>query len=832
VQSYAVATFDLNLLPIHRVNGQESAELPGLMAVAPPRKTGRGREQDTLILYLMLSGNATLSSFELHDLLKNTANTFHQTPGSLTSAMRRAAEKINTALLERNRSTLGRGLQAFGTLVLAAIRNEQCTLLLSGPAHAVWVSDGNSRHVHDPALSGKGLGSGESIQSYFSQVELHDRDLLTLCGKFPRDWEADLLNERPPASLDASYRRLTMAQGDLNAVLIQAHNGHGTLTIMRPESGTARPAQTSPEPAVSPQGTPIAENTTAAQSTAPQDFEPIPEAPPPVTEEEIDALADLAAHMIQPSAYAIPPQPESAIPTHQPGTPASSRNFPTSIPRSNPAEPAPATNPAPPPPDLDVEEEPEVLEQPIVVESRAAQRRARSDAHAQATRQMAKVMVGGIRGIRGVTERLGMLGGRFIPRLLPGVSTEQSQGSSAPTYLMVFIAVVIPVLVVTIASVVYLRFGQSAQYDELYLEALNQRALATASTDPALQRDAWQSVLTRLDKAEAYRQTSDSQALRKEAQAAYDQLMGVVRLEFIPAFATGISGTKSISRMAASESELYMLDAEKGSIQHASFNGRSLTYDSTFDCKPGVHGGYQVGPLVDILALPKVNALGATVLGIDATGTLLYCAPGQVPHAIPLPPLPNTSWGDLTAFALDGESLYVLDSASRAIWVFVGKDSSFTDTPYFYFGNEIPPSIDSAIDMTVSGDDLYMLHSDGHISTCTFSRIAETPTRCQDPAPLVDNNPAHSGMDIFSQGHFTQITLTNPPNPVVLLLDAEDQSVYRLSAHTLEYQNQVTGYAGEASPFAAGPAGAMAVSPNYILYLSIGNQVYFATNLP
>ncbi len=353
-----------------------------------------------------------------------------------------------------------------------------------------------------------------------------------------------------------------------------------------------------------------------------------------------------------------------------------------------------------------------------------------------------------------------------------------------------------------------------------------------ARSDPVIQRDAWQSVLTKLDKADSYRQTPELQALRKEAQAAYDQIMGIVRLEFIPAFANGLSGTKTISRLAASESELYMLDAEKGNIQHASFNGGSLAYDSTFDCKPGTHGGYQVGPLVDLLALPKVNALGATVLGIDATGTLLYCAPGQVPQAIPLPPLPNTSWGGVTAFALDGETLYVLDAPSRAIWVFVGKDSSFTDTPYFYFGNEIPASIDSAIDMAVSGDDMYMLHSDGHVSTCTFSRIAETPTRCQDPAPLVDPAPADSGMDIFSLAHFTQIALTNPPNPVVLLLDAEGQSVYRLSAHTLEYQNQITGYAGENSPFAAGPAGAMAVSPNYVLYLSVGNQVYFATNLP
>ena len=801
------------------------------MAVTPPRKTGRGREQDTLIVYLMLSGNATLSSFEYHDLIKNTSNLFYQTPGSLTSAMRKAAENINTALLERNRSTLGRGLQAFGLLILAVIRNEQCTLLLSGPAHAVWVGDGKSRHIHDQALSGKGLGSGQSIQSYFSQVELHEKDLLALCGKFPKDWEADLLNERPPASLEATFRRLNMAQGDLNAVLIQAHAGHGTMTVLRHETGTVPPAPESSKTAASPETAPL-ENSVVPP--APPGFtELAPETRPPVTEEQIDALADLAAHMIQPSAYAIPPQPDNSIPSPRPEMSASgSRNFPSSIPRSTPAETAPSAVETPIlQPEVEEDEEPEVLEQPIVVEGRAARRRARSNAHAEATRQMAKVMVGGIQVVRGMTDRFGTMGGRFIPRLLPGVSTEKSQPGTPPTYIMFFIAIVIPVLVVTIASVVYLRFGQSVQYDELYLQALNQRALATGTTDPASQRDAWLNVLTTLDKADAYRQTPESQALRKEAQAAYDQIMGVVRLEFIPAFANGLSGTKSISRMTASESELYMLDAEQGDVQHASFTGRSLTYDSTFDCEPGTHGGYQVGTLVDILALPKVNALGATLLGIDATGTLLYCAPGQVPQAIPLPALPNTSWGRVTAFALEGENLYVLDAPSRAVWVFVGKDSSFTDAPYFYFGNQIPASIESAI-LAVSGDDMYMLHSDGHVSTCTFSRINETPTRCQDPAPLVDNNPAHSGTNIFAPAHFIQIALTNPPNPVVLLLDADHQSVYRLSAHTLEYQNQVTGYAGGDSPFQDGPADSMAVSPNYVLYLSIGNQVYFATNLP
>ena len=87
-------------------------------------------------------------------------------------------------------------------------------------------------------------------------------------------------------------------------------------------------------------------------------------------------------------------------------------------------------------------------------------------------------------------------------------------------------------------------------------------------------------------------------------------------------------------------------------------------------------------------------------------------------------------------------------------------------------------------------------------------------------------------MDIFAQAHFTQLALTSPPNPVVLLLDSDHRSVFRLTPRSLELQNQVTGFAGENNPFQSGPVSAMTVSPNYVLYIAIGNQVYFAANLP
>jgi hypothetical protein len=801
-----VATFDLNVLPIQRINGQELADMPGLLAVTPPRKAARKRNQENLVIHLVLSGNAALSADEVVQLTRNASDIFYQSPGTLTSAMRKAAEEINTALLERNLSTTGRGQYAIGWLAVAVMREDQCTVLLSGPMHAVWVSEGQSRHIHDPALSGKGLGSSQSFQTYFSQIELHTQDLLTLCAKFPADWEADLLNERPPSSLDASYRKLTFAKGDLNAVLIQTQLGHGTITILRPEGSAPPPSQLVPVPVI--------------EASNPPDFrgEKTGSSTPSISEEELDSLADFAAHYVQPSAYAIPPQPESVTPLPNADAPTSAtrRSFPPSIPRVRPAEPKV---------DMVIEEDQliglEIDSEPMQPD--------KPSAHAEAARQMAKVVAGGIKTGRRVNERIGVFLQRFIPRLIP--NTDSTQPLVVPTYLMVFMAVVIPVLVVTVASVVYLRFGQSVQYDEYYSQALTARAQAISQTDPVLQRYAWQNVLNFVDRAEEYRSTDESNALRVEAQANLDTIMGIVRLNFVAAFTNGLGGSAQISRMAASESDLYMLDAERGSILHASFSGSNLALDNKFDCKPGTYNGYSVGTLVDLLALPKANSRSASVLGIDATGNLLYCAPGQVPQASPLPSLPNTNWKRVTAFALDNGNLYVLDAESRAVWVFVGKNATFVDAPYFYFGNQIP-AIDNAIDLAVSGDDLYMLHADGHLSACTFSRIAESPTRCIDPVIYQDVNPAHQDINIFAQAHFTQMTLTTPPNPVILLLDSENRSVFRFLTRSLELQNQFTGYAGKANPFQAGPIGAMAVSPNYILYLAIGNQVYFAANLP
>ena len=109
---------------------------------------------------------------------------FYETPGTLTAALRAAAESINKPLYDRNMSGPGHGQYAAGLLALAVLRESQLTLLLSGPMHAYVLGTQGAQHIFD-TLSGKGLGLGTSTPHYFSQVTLQANDRLLICAKIP-----------------------------------------------------------------------------------------------------------------------------------------------------------------------------------------------------------------------------------------------------------------------------------------------------------------------------------------------------------------------------------------------------------------------------------------------------------------------------------------------------------------------------------------------------------------------------------------------------------------------------------------------------------------------
>ena len=127
---------------------------------------------------------------------------------------------------------------------------------------------------------------------------------------------------------------------------------------------------------------------------------------------------------------------------------------------------------------------------------------------------------------------------------------------------------------------------------------------------------------------------------------------------------------------------------------------------------------------------------------------------------------------------------------SSAVWVYLGKDGTFVDRPYFFFGDMIP-ELEDAIDLAVSVDDLYVLHADGHISSCSYSGVQGVQTRCVDTVSLVNPFPAYRDLNIFSEAHFTQMLFAPAPDVSLALLDTDGQSVFRFAARSLELQSQL-----------------------------------------
>ena len=806
---------DINLSPLYRIQGQEPGEMPGFIAQQPPKNAARGREQDRLVVYLLLAGNAAVTTSEYRKFAEDTANVFYQTPRAVTSALRAAADSLNKTLLDRNMSSSGNSQYALAWMALAALRESQCIFSLNGPMHAYWIGAGGTRHIFEPAISGKGLGASQSLNIHYAQADLVPNNTLLFCGRLPNAWSAPLENAQP-SPLETSRRRLiSLTTEDLNAVLIHVTEGSGAINLYK-GTNSAPQVEAPPEPEQTPQPA----------------SEPVPDLPAP---SEVEPTPE--AHLLQPSAYSIPPQIEEPLPqptndplAHLPHKTVP-REFPSSIPRAKPKTEADVTiedggltN--------NVEAQKETLQNaetqnasPQNVEAQSPSPVPEPREPSPQVKQAAKAAINIMHGIRQGSAALGERFRNFLPRLLPSSEATTVQPVSSSAF-MGFMAILIPLIVVTISVVVYMRYGRNEQYDVYYNQAEQLKTQALGLTNPIEQRHAWENVLINLNEAERHNVTNDTIALREEAQNNLDSLLGVMRMQFSPAFSA--KPNIDVSRMAATENDLYMLNAANGEVMRAIPSGSGgFELDTTFDCRPGRNNS--AGQLVDILTLPITNIYGATVLGMDAAGNLVYCKPGSPPQT-GLLPAPDTNWNHITSFTLDGGNLYVLDAPARAVWVYPGKEAAFVDRPYFFFGQQTPTQ--DVIDFLVSGDEMYLLHSDGRISRCVYSRIDTSASKCEDPLNRVNPFPAYEGEDLFASAHFTQILFAAPPDPSILLLDAEHQNLMRFAARTLELQNQFQPTTGSHNPIPPGTAAAVAVSPDHVLYLAVDGQIYFAANMP
>jgi hypothetical protein len=827
-------SIDLHLFPLSRQNAQDQPGFTGLYMVTPPRKTARGRDQDRLILYFSLAGNAPLTDTQQDQMLAQLAQTYYKTPGSITSAQRKVADSLNQYLLDRNLRSSSSGRQGIGLFQVVVLRADLLTIGQCGPTHAFLINPQETQHLYDPQTAGRGLGLTRSVAMRFYQFHLENNDLLILSPQPPGAWTTAALQNAHKQGIESLRRRLiSQAGNELNAVLIQALRGTGKLRLMRlkPPSPMVQPASdkelsatpsSSSEleveaPSESPEVLLVPTETITASES------PTDENAPELQETSETSLPEAETHF--PLHYQMP---VAAPPNAEPEGENEAAQIPPALPVAKPtfeqsltptAEEAVTT----PSDAIEVDQSP-----PKEASSPTKVRWLKRKKSPQESSNLENKPIpsGGIqKTIFALPRKALSVVASFILLIWHRISTSiralfkrvlpDENLFTIPASTMMFVAVAVGVVIATTGGMMYFQRGRSAQYQQFYDQALAASQQAAAQSDPVEIRTDWEITLHFINQAEIFLVTPETEALRSQARQALDNIDAIQRINYQSAIVGGLSGSAQITRMFASDTDLYLLDASNGSVIRAVLTGKGYERDLDFSCSPTS----TVGTIIDISPLPKGNNLKATLLAMDANANLLYCIPGKLPvENSPIPP--QTNWRGPIGFTYDAGDLYLLDPPANAVWIYRGIEVS--QEPRLFFSSQIPFMPD-VIDLAVNRNDLYLLHSDGHITTCTYSSLQESPTRCQDPTSYYDSRIGRQNGPIIHDAPFNQILYTSPPDPSIYMLDPVNQAIYHFSLR-LTFQRQFRAL----TDLGQGEATAFTISPNRTIFLAIGNQVYYA----
>ena len=839
---------DLNLLPFNRESGKDKNSLPGLAISSPPRRVARGREGDHLFIYLSLNGNNPIQLDEYTKITEKMTGSFYTAQGSLTAALRSTADLFNQVLLTRNLGTTGQGQYIVGRLIMGVLRGNKLIVMQSGPTHIFHLTRSEVEHLHDPALSGRGLGFTQKTNLFYSQIILNQGEHLAICSHLPDNWMSALMNERGRTSLDALYRKLhSVPAEDASAVIIQVVHGSGRLNLLHNDQPQ------DPIPVSDPQ----LEIPDFPQYHQPMDIRAeIEKDIDPVRPSDQTDFPDRFTDLIQETAIEDSENQDSSsdfpeeVDRHKSSTQSRrSSRFLNLLGGSNSRKKQNEIDSLPGGP-FGVTPQFRENEQKQIFDSSSGTKLPEIKRLGFSLRKpVSSWLLTIIQGSRNLGSKIGESFQTLFRRLLPGTSGEKPQGMSGST--MAFIAMFIPIIVVIAASLIYVRFGRSAQFEENYQLAVSEAVGAIGQTDPAIVRRAWESTLFYLDQAESYQTTQDSNTLRLQAQGSLDAMDLIIRLDFRPAVYGGIPRTIKVGKMVASETDLYLLDENSGRIIRAYLTSSGYILDDEFICGPGTYDSmdssvesssnekFDVFTLIDLQVLPRVNPFGGTnLVAMDSNGTLLFCSSNSQPHAWELKE-PDIQWKNPVGFSLAGqnETIYILDPEGNAIWFYdLDVKDLFSGNPGLFFsGDYVPGDLNQANDIAVSGSDLYLLFKDGHVSNCTPGQLGDVvPLRCNDPITMADMRIGYQSGVVLSDANFTEMTFTTPPDPSIYLLAPVTAAVYRFSPRqdTLYLQNQFRATVDQDKTLFSSQITAMAISPNRSLFLCSGSQIYFAMDIP
>jgi len=787
--------------------------MPGFFGANIPKRAARGREEDSLLMLLSQQSGEALSPDLLRKWLENASAIFYKSSGSVTSAMRAAVFALNGALAERNLLLPPESISVSAQLSLGVIHHDTLFIAQAGLSQALLVKAGSRALFYDADLEARGLGLTQVPRIRFFQQAVDEGDVILFSTQFPVVFLGGSEVSQPElsallAELDSS-RPLTAEVG-----LAQLRAGEGTARwVDAVPSGES--VETIPEePSIPEQPIEAGEPELAAAAemvdepeSAPAEPPPLEEAPAPVETERAAALAESRETAPQES------EPQTGLEPDAEGQPVESGTGtayqPELISEQPTAEPPTASKRRSA--RLYSEQTPEKAPRDPAAEKAARKQRSQT-------------------AYRKVADGAGSMSklGEGLAAFLTGekkASEETSTGSaelSRGTKLL--LAILVPLLVVGLFSAIYFSQGRGNQYEYLLAQAQAAANNAPAMQGAGAQREAWNEVLSWVDQAESYRQSSELRALRVQAQEALDVLDGAVRLVYKPAYASTLLTGLDISRIVSIGTDLYLLDRASGVVLHLNPSSSGFALDMEFNCQPGVYEGARVGQLVDVLSVPINNAARAPILALDAHGNGLFCGVDKEPKAFTLIP-PDGGFGRIGAVLYDAGRLFILDPVKNALWIYRGASMNYTDAPDSYF-EEKPVELSQAVAAAVSGDELFLLFADGHSSHCLASNVTGT-VECEDPYIYQDaRSGAEAGTLDFDALRFSQLSYSPPPDPSLYYLAAERAELYQFSLRLNLNRVLRAGSGGGSLP--GRPVTAFHVGSNRNVYLAFGSELYYA----
>ncbi len=129
---------------------------PGTLAQTPPRRPARGRGNEMLFLTVGTS-TPILAQGSLDPIVHHAAQAYFGTPGTITSALREAADEVNQRLLAVNQKESAEA-HVEGRFVAAVLRGNDLYLAQCGPGQAILIRPGAVTRFASEEAAARPLG--------------------------------------------------------------------------------------------------------------------------------------------------------------------------------------------------------------------------------------------------------------------------------------------------------------------------------------------------------------------------------------------------------------------------------------------------------------------------------------------------------------------------------------------------------------------------------------------------------------------------------------------------------------------------------------------------